>query len=107
MDCGYCTSVVCTGSMVIIIILIIILCVHLAEMAFFFGPYMEMIVQELILENTHDVKKMGIQWSLNLNKGHIGNYINSAALSFIERLSSLHKTSNRACNFGDLEQCLL
>ena len=57
------------------------------------GPYMEMIVQELILyilplENTHDVKKMGIQWSLNLNKGHIGNNINSAALSLIERLSS-------------------
>ena len=46
-----------------------------------------------------------IQWNLRIHcKGHIGDNINSAVLSFIERLSSLR---GRESNFWDLKQCPL
>ena len=47
-----------------------------------------------------------------LNKGHVGDNVNSAVLSFVERLSSFRgskctKTIDRACNIWDHEQCPL
>ena len=48
------------------------------------------------------------EYSGPLNKGHVGDNINSAGLSFIERLSSFRGSQcNRESNFWDPKQCPL
>ena len=49
---------------------------------------------------------LGVYTVEPLNKGHVGDNINSAVLSFIERLSSFRGSKfTREWNFWDFEQC--
>ena len=43
------------------------------------------------------------------NEGHLGDNINSAVVSFVERLSSFRgsRTTSRETNFWDLDPCPL